>query len=70
MTQFVRWLAGISLDMKNSGGTAMLEASRTPIVVLGFGILQYLGACRVAVLLDLHALLLLEDHTLKHLSSP
>jgi len=48
----------------------MLEASRTPVVVLGFGILQYLDACRVAVFLDLHALLLLEDHTLKHLSSP
>jgi len=56
--------------METSGVTAMLEASRTPVVVLGFGILQYLDACRVAVFLDLHALLLLEDHTLKHLSSP
>ena len=28
---------GTSLDMETSGVTAVLEASRTPVVVLGFG---------------------------------
>jgi len=56
--------------MENSGGTAMLKISRRPVVTLGRGILQYLDACRDALFPDLHQLLLLEDHTFKHLSTP